>query len=184
DTDFPNTELGAMERAYAEANQEMLGASVFVPRCTEFVVEWSYGFVDNSIAPGNPGFKELIWYGLDRFVDSNNSGALDAGDRLAAQRYTQRSTGAAGTDPSTTPATQRSLGPSVELITGQPGGPTGPDRVEAACFGFATQPGANEIEGAYWPWPKLIRITMSLGDPNDRDIEQTYQVVLEIPSPE
>lgn len=178
--------LDAMERAYAEANQEMLGASVFVPRCTEFVVEWSYGFVDNQADLGDPGFKELIWYGLDRLVDSNNDGQLDPlEDQFAAWTYRQRNSLSAGNDPTTT-APSRSFGPPSELVVGRPNliGTSSPGLVEAACFGFATQPGATEIEGAYWPWPKLIRITMSLGDPNDRDIEQTYQVVFEIPSPE
>ncbi|MFG0304617.1 MAG: hypothetical protein ACF8Q5_00215, partial [Phycisphaerales bacterium JB040] len=33
-----------------------------------------------------------------------------------------------------------------------------------------------------WPWPKLIRITFGLADPNDPGIETTYQVVFEVPS--
>ena len=177
-----------LQRAYAEANQEMLGASVFVPRCTEFVVEWSYGFVDNSITDStNPNFKKLIWYGLDRYVDSNNDGQLDQSDQRAAVPYSQRSNASAGRDPGST--RRRLQGPDPRLIVGKnrpmaPGGnpaPLSPDQVEIATFGFATRAGK---EGAVWPWPKLVRITMKLGDPTDRDIEQTYQVVFELPEPE
>ncbi len=186
ENDFPDTDDGTLERVFAEANQEMLGASVFVPRCTEFIVEWSYGFVDNSITdPLNPAFKQLIWYGLPRFVDSDGDGLIEQTDRLAARQYNPRQSGQAGTNPADVPATNRPRGPDPELIVGRPGiiGISPPNQVEAACFGFATRPGFDQQAGAYWPWPKLIRITMSLGDPNDRDIEETYQVIFEVPEP-
>lgn len=190
DNDFADNDRGALERAYAEANQEMLGSAVFVPRCTEFVVEWSYGFVNNSITdPANPNFKRLIWYGLDRIVDSDNDGLIEdnGDDQLAAQTYRQRASGVAGTDPSTVPPTNRSRGASTELVVGRTItniGISPPETIEAATFGFSTRPGATaSAPGTYWPWPKLIRITMSLGDPNDRDIEQTYQVIFEVPEP-
>ena len=190
ESEFPDTDDGDLRRAYAEANQEMLGASVFVPRCTEFVVEWSYGFVNNNASAGTPNFKELTWYGLDRYVDSNNDGRIDQSDARAAVPYTKRNSSQAGTDPSTTSA--RLQGPDAELIVGKnrSGGfgvpaPLSPDTVEIACFGFATQPGATgDVTGMYWPWPKLIRITMTLGDPSDRDVEETYQVIFELPRPE
>ena len=41
-----------------------------------------------------------------------------------------------------------------------------------------------EDGGGYIGQSKLVRITMKLGDPTDRDIEQTYQVVFELPEPE
>lgn len=196
ESDFPNTDQGSLQRVFAEANQEMLGASVFVPRCTEFVVEWSYGFVNNQAAEGNPQFKQLIWYGLDRFVDSDGDGLIEPGEARAAITYRQRSTGAAGTDPSTTPAINRQIGPEPSLVVGRELGIAGiapPDLVEIACFGFSTVPAGQSggsgmpnavAEGAYWPWPKLVRITMSLGDPSDRDVEATYQVIFELPRPE
>lgn len=187
---FGSMERRAMARAYAEANQEMLSASVFVPRCTEFVVEWSYGFVDNSITNVNdPNFKRLIWYGLDRFVDSDGDGLIEQTDQRAAQTYRQRTTGSAGADPATTPATNRPIGPESRLVVGRElsiAGVASPDLVDIACFGFSTVPGGvnnNVAQGATWPWPKLIRITMSLGDLNDRDVEETFQVIFELPKP-
>lgn len=189
--EFPSNDNGNLRRAYAEANQEMLGSSVFVPRCTEFVVEWSYGFVNNALTNGNPDFKQLRWYGLDRYVDSNNDGKIDQNDARAAVPYTERATSQAGTDPATT--RNRIVGPDPQLVVGKnrPGSfgvpaPLSPDQVEIACFGFATRPGASAstVTGSYWPWPKLIRITMTLGDPSDRDVEETYQVIFELPQPE
>ena len=182
DDDFDNSDRGAIERAYAEANQEMLGSSVFIPRCTEFVVEWSYGYVNNGAADGDLDFKQLIWYGLERAVeDTNDDGFVNAADRSTTQLYSQRTTGQAGNEPVTN--NPRFLGAPTSLITGRTGPITSTTAtIEASCFGFGTQP--SNPEGAVWPWPKLIRITMTLGDPNDRDIEQTYQVIFEIPDPE
>lgn len=186
-TDFPDNDRGALERAYAEANQEMLGSSVFVPRCTEFIVEWSYGFVNNSLGPGDPTFKELLWYGLNRRVDSNNDGVLDGADQVAARTYTLR--GNALADNYTVDGTviERPEGVATSLVVGRTNDLTNnfdPGIVEFACFGFVTDPTSGNPAGAYWPWPKLIRITMTIGDPTDRDIEETYQVVFEVPDPE
>ena len=187
--DFASTDRGSLERAYAEANQEMLGSSIFVPRCTEFIVEWSYGFVDNSRNSTQLGFKELEWYGLNRFVDSNNNGVLDAGDARTAKRYLPRDMVQAGTDPAAGGAF-RPWGMNSSVVMGRAAIAAAND-VEAACFGFTTDPNLdnpatpqNEGAGAYWPWPKLIRITMTLGDPTDRDVEETYQIIFEVPEPE
>ena len=185
---FGNDDEEAIARTFAEANQEMLGASVFIPRCTEFVVEWSYGFIDNAITDvTNPGYKQPIWYGLDRFVDADNDGELTQDDLLAARTYRQRSQNQAGTD---IDSQRRFRGPDPELVVGRSVTNVGistPDDYEIACFGFGTVPGGisgEAVEGGYWPWPKLIRITMTLGDPNDRDLEETYQVIFEVPEPE
>ncbi|MHA7814009.1 MAG: hypothetical protein ACX94C_11525 [Phycisphaerales bacterium] len=184
ESDFDDNDRGALERAYAEANQEMLGSSVFVPRCTEFIVEWSYGFVNNASSAGQLDFKELTWYGLNRIVDSNNSGQLDFGDRLAAQPYWTRTNTQAGAITVDGLTTSRPQGPAPQLVVGRSTDIRSnfdPSLVEFACFGFGTNPSGSNPAGAYWPWPKLIRITMSLGDPTDPDIEETYQVIFEVP---
>ncbi|MGV6813830.1 MAG: type II secretion system protein, partial [Phycisphaerales bacterium] len=113
DSQFPNTNIGDLQRALAESNQEMLGSSVFVPRCTEFIVEWSYGFVDQRLAAGDPNYKKMIWYGLDRRVDSNHDGILDANDQLAAMPYRQRTAAVAGTDPVTNVKRDRGMDPRI-----------------------------------------------------------------------
>ena len=188
ENDFPTNEIGGLQRAYAEANQEMLGSSIFVPRCTEFIVEWSYGFVDHTFdgSPGDSRFKKIQWYGLPRATyDTNGDGFVGFNDLNEIDVYQPRmSSGEAGQFPGTT--ISREFGGDDALITGRTAALSGASNiVEAACFGFATQPGSTTSpEGAEWPWPKLVRITMTLGDPNDRDVEETYQIILEIPEPE
>ncbi len=191
DDQFPLTNQGNLARAYAEANQEMLGSSVFVPRCTEFIVEWSYGFVDQRLVAGDRGYKRLIWYGLDRTVDSNNDGVLDAtNDQLAAFPYSRRSNAMADVDPVT--AAKRDRGMDPRIVVGRlamaPGSRFRPDFVEIATFGFMDPRGLGPDpliplldDGDDWLWPKYIRITMNLADPGDRDVEETYQIVFEVP---
>lgn len=155
-------------RTYAEANQEMLGSAVFVPKCTEFIVEWSFGFIDPSITnPADPRYKQMRWHGLERWIDSNNDGFIDTTgggidpgeDQIVATYYDKRTTVADD--------------PATELIVGRAGGLT-PD-TEIATFGYPDEFGND------WPWPKYIRITMSIADPTDLNIEETFQMVFEIP---
>lgn len=74
---FPDAE------AFKRADQLMLSASNFVPGCTEFIVEWSFGrrFPDSD-PNGRAG--ELIWHGLPRyrFPDGDRTNFQDA-NRLA-----------------------------------------------------------------------------------------------------
>ncbi len=155
-------------RTYAEANQEMLGSSVFVPRCTEFIVEWSFGYIDPNITtPTDPRYKQMRWHGLERWIDSNNDGQIDTSgsgvdageDQIVATHYEQRTTVASD--------------PATELILGRAAGLT-PD-TEIAAFGYPDQFNND------WPWPKYIRITMSIADPLDLNIEETFQMVFELP---
>lgn len=179
ENDFANNDSGDRERAYVEADQEMLGSSVFVPQCTEFIVEWSYGFIDPTITdPSNPRYKKMIWYGLDRWVDANNDGEINetgngttgGQDHQVAQFYNRR--------PNVPSITDFVRGPSAELIVGHlPISPGfgAPPKTEIATFGF---PDSGDRE---WLWPKFIRITMSIADPQDQSIEQTFQMVFDVP---
>ena len=56
----------AGNEAYRRADQLMLSASNFVPGCSEFIVEWSFGarFADND---PNRREGEIIWHGLPRY---------------------------------------------------------------------------------------------------------------------
>ena len=47
--------------------------------------------------------------------------------------------------------------------------------MEIAAFGYPDQFNND------WPWPKYIRITMSIADPLDQNIEETFQMVFELP---
>lgn len=179
ENDFADTDAGDRERTYVEADQEMLGSSVFIPQCTEFIVEWSYGFIDPTITdPTDPQYKKMIWYGLDRWIDANNDGEiLTVGngttaqqDHQVAQFYNRR--------PDVPAITDFERGPSPEMIVGHaalmPGFGTPPE-TEIAVFGYP------DLAGNDWLWPKFIRITLSISDPQDQSIERTFQMVFDVP---
>jgi prepilin-type N-terminal cleavage/methylation domain-containing protein len=174
---FDENDAGRLGQAILEANQEMLVSQVFVPRCSEFIVEWSYGFVDN-VPQTDPGFKQLRWHGLPRADrDENGDGRLDLSDhatttRPIATRYVPRVSVPPNTDPDP-------LREQVALT-----GPTGsPSEPEVVVFGLTTpSTGTNPTTYAVAvPWPKFIRVTVSLADPDDDTLERTYQFVFALP---
>jgi len=66
----------AMERM----DQLMLAGNGFLPHCSEFVVEWSYGLVD-------PVTSETLWYGPEARYDSNRDGTVDTSDAYSSLPY-------------------------------------------------------------------------------------------------
>lgn len=163
---FPNSNAGRLARAISESNQEMLASQVFVPRCSEFIVEWSYGYIDDTLPDNDPRFKQMIWYGLPRADrDLNNDGRVDLDDHAdpdfrVAQRYFRRG-GANRPDPQ---RNQVIPGPSASNLIDP----------EVAIFGLTA--GNNVI-----PWPRFLRFTISLADPDDDTVERTYQFVFAVP---
>lgn len=73
------TDRDRLDLAVLQADQEMLGSSVFVPRCTEFIVEFSFGIIDRRDPANNPNYGQPIWHGLRRIIDRNGNGLYDAG---------------------------------------------------------------------------------------------------------
>lgn len=73
DGSFPDADA-RIRRAYEQADQEMLASSIFLPRCTEFIVEWSLGIVDRRNPGTNPNYGQPIWHGLRRFRDNPTAG--------------------------------------------------------------------------------------------------------------
>ncbi len=175
----PSNQANQRSRIYAEADQEMLGSSVFIPQCTEFVIEWSFGFIDASITdPTDLRYKKMLWYGLDRWIDSNQNGLIEpsgnglvAGqDQLVAEYYNKR--------PAVPAIPNFDRGPDPELIVGHPaiaGGFGTPPALEISTFAYP------DLNGTQWPWPKFIRVTISIADPNDLTLERTFQMVFDIP---
>lgn len=173
-SEFPNNDAGRLGRAIAEANQEMLGSQVFVPRVTEFIVEWTYGYVDPTLAIGDPDFKQMRWYGLPRSTrDTNDDGVVDLTDHAAdpdIERY-----------PGTLPAQQGQ--PIFERVMASGLGNANLRDPDFAVFGFVDPNGTpnNPGDDVRVPWPKFIRITMSLADPEDLSTERTFQFVFQVP---
>ena len=58
-----------IERAVRLADQTALTAPLVAPRCTEFIVEWSFGKVTED--------GRLIWHGLERELDLDGDGMPD-----------------------------------------------------------------------------------------------------------
>lgn len=175
DNRFPNSNAGRLGRAISESNQEMLTSQIFVPRCSEFIVEWSYGFVD-VLPPNDPRFKQLKWYGLPRADrDVNNDGRVELDDHAVvaaqiAQRYFPRTVRPANTPPD---PDRRHV--ALGLLDASLTNP------EVVVFGLTDpkgSPGGGEITV---PWPRYIRITMSLADPDDETLERSYQFVFAVP---
>lgn len=260
-TDAGGNQGNARDRlvnAYRSADQEMLTRSIFVPRCTEFIVEWTFGevfddysselgrsfpeldraelvdsFADlGSDASTDPRWKKFVWYGRDRWqydaegnqidLDGDGRTNFDPNDR-SAYFYTRnaderdgqlrwvvqvedamkRHNSNAESEPRVTQYTEqdfainmaRARAKNPEHIVGRLPGRRPDDsqangrRIpETATFGYYVyDPGVNSNYPEddlvmNWPWPKLIRITFGLADPNNPGIETTYQVVFEVPS--
>ena len=175
-------------QSYRLADQRALSASVFIPHCTEFIVEYSFGQVyDNTSSPMH---GPLIWYGAQRQLERPDGTRrnvtlrypyeqTDPNYGITSQTYSvqyDRLDGSTGT---------RALDP--RLVYGQPGSGNGADpTVLTARFGYndpTYRPSDPDVDPptVEWAWPKLIRVTLTLADPNDPSIEQTFQFVFETP---
>lgn len=81
----------AIDGEIRRADQLMLSSSNFVPHCTEFIVEWSFG----ETVPGRPVVAssparvgELIWHGYYRPGDIDGDGTIkNNNDEMAVMPY-------------------------------------------------------------------------------------------------
>lgn len=199
----PDLNAGANEPdrlkgAYQQADQEVLSRWAFVPRCTEFIVEWSYGWVYGpasefprnagtvyEVATTDPRYRQLVWFGHERrTVDTDGDGDIDANDQPTVLQYFPRTTNPDSLNGSNDPG--RALLKGIPAAGSQ--AKTPPSEPETYAFGYfepqkTAQPGQVERYRP-WPWPTLIRVTMTIADPGDPSIETTVQTVFEVPDPE
>jgi type II secretory pathway pseudopilin PulG len=91
--------LTPLQGAAFRADQLMLSSSNFLPRCTEFIVEWSFGRAYPSTTGANYWAThegELIWHGMQRLADGEPIGYNDPDVELAVARpYTGDGVGVA-----------------------------------------------------------------------------------------
>jgi prepilin-type N-terminal cleavage/methylation domain-containing protein len=184
-----STDAQRLEKAVRMADQRMLSVSNFVPRCTEFIVEFSFGEVDAT--PGSPTFGQLIFYGGP--LDPLNPGDL----RL---RHYPDPTRPGGPLPVQQPVRRNDGGiAQVDVDAGLIYGsaPRPDERLVTATFGAVdplfnpdrSSPPNNRVtdpEDAAqttleWAWPKAVRITVRLADSQDPLIEETFQFVFAVP---
>lgn len=223
-----NPVLGAIRMA----DQQALASSAFVPRVSQFIVEWSFGKLDEE--------GQVIWHGAEREIDYDRDGTVDQTvypypryDRpvrgtpadLAGSffvPYRLRSTPTTGTPGvGTTPRRFTSIPRLGDPITDSLSGnfaspfdthasfPVLPEVVHGVrTTGLGTTAGVptvsyfgytlpffdpedpdndgNTADAAAtptmdWPWPELIRVTVTLTDPGDETIERTFQYVFPTP---
>lgn len=183
------------ELAYRRADQLMLASSNFLPNCTEFIVEWSFGetFPSNSAAPGNyvAGREgELVWYGMDRAGEARPYGWgdnwHDAGNPNSwfqqSFRRVNNTIGFHGVSPELIHGYQVTIPPSAGTPLVSMFGFVDPTfEPDTNGDGDLTDPTDAAATSLPWAWPKLIRVTVTLADPNDPSYEQTYQFVFETP---
>lgn len=174
----PNDDL---TRAWRRGDQLMLAASNFAPRCSEFIVEWSFGIADQS--------GQLVWYGGKSSPD-----VTDAAGQGTIRLYPGRfnTLGAAtswytpyGTSPYPTVQNHQVrpeliYGPGVQTAAAQP-----LNLARAtAHFGYIDPtylPQSDDPLTIPWAWPRLVRVTMTLVDPSDDAVEETFQFVFDLP---
>ncbi len=194
------------EQNYRRADQVMLSASNFLPRCTEFIVEWSFGKTYPSVntQPGYVAGKEgqFIWHGMERRVGNLTTDLVAApytelDNANPQQRFITPYTLVNGTVVSTGPNAAMATSDLIHGLQIRPPFPPGPPL--SSYFGyidptfnpdkFPAGGGSGNLEDPLdsmsppipWPWPKLIRVTLSLADPNDPSIERTFQFVFPVP---
>ena len=210
------TRPNAVLQAAYRADQQVIGASQFIPRCTEFIVEYSLGEID-------PDTGKVIWYGHD-----------PEGEAYRTQTRGQRVNKTSWLRPTDTRPTpfgpgeifrqdkQRNIeqhlladlinglhtenaSRDLRLLQNQPlryplshyFGYADPRAVPLDTDNDGITDGydmnddgvADDIDGDgistdEWPWPTLVRITMSFADPIDQSTEETFQFVIDIPDGE
>lgn len=194
---------------YQKSDQAMLAASSFLPRCTEFVVEWSFGQVQDDPAYTNE-LGRVIWYGLNRGVDADGNGTPEYrirpySDSASPQHYqvalarnggafqwpvnknlvNARAVGTAPTDPLYSffgyvdplwapPTTGTYYSTAIPAITTDINGNSQYDAMGGDALLFP--------DTIPWAWPRMIRLTVTLADPEDVTIERTFQFIFTLPA--
>lgn len=229
-TPFPTN--NQLVNSVRRADQQMLTSSNFVPACTEFIVEWSFGETVPSL-PISPRSGQLIWHGLPRFPRVSDPSVSSPPDtELEVRPYTN--TPSTPTSPNSDTHWLRYARRDGVITQPKPGiaDSTTAWRVPAALvhwipngglgrpinegmqwqgppatpwprlanprnagvplysmFGYVDPTfdpqsrggGAEQPDTIPWAWPRLIRVTMSLVDPADPTVEETFQFVFEVP---
>lgn len=187
----------SLAREIARSDQFALSMSNFAVSCTEFIVEWSFGEVygEEAYRQGNRHTRrgELVWYGgtsidPDRRLPVSIARYPD-GDRFSA-RPPNASLRAHQPFPAATSDDVRFHRVSPDLIyQGRAPGINTPSlQPLTAMFGAIdpTYPQDGSLDdnspgSVPWAWPRLIRVTITLADPLDPAIEETFQFVFEVP---
>lgn len=161
------------------ADQNMMTSAILAPRCTEFLVEFSFGTVDSS---GN-----LNWFGGDV------SGSNETNDPRQIDWYGRLNNNNAGYPYKPWQgARSGSLAGEVAAYDIKPFllyGVDSPNMIKpiTAVFGYTDplwDPPSNDVgkpRTLPWAWPRLVRITVGLVDEREPNREERFQWVFEMP---
>lgn len=189
---------------WGRADQVMLSTSNFLPHCSEFIVEWSFGKVWAPLNPATPGWDakksgKVIWHGQARPLADDPVKGLKKGElahmydetdpaegvKDAFKTLYRRRDGALGEYLITKrrihgvqQVLPPGLTPSLTSYFGYMDPQFTPDRNNNGSLNDPEDAASSSID---WAWPKLIRVTISLADPNDPSVEQTFQYVFDAP---
>jgi prepilin-type N-terminal cleavage/methylation domain-containing protein len=197
------------------ADQLMLSASNFLPHCTEFIVEWSFGMQYTS-DPNDANYisakaGQLVWYGMPRFVNGDMvANEYEVPNQVASPQPSRfpypwtthqpqpftRVDGTTGShdlqgrvvhsqnlDPTADPGRPVTSYFGYTDPTFDPEFPTALEGNPGSTHnGLLDLPTESRTPTIPWAWPKFIRITMSLADPNNPTVEQSFQFVFEVPA--
>ncbi|MDX2146337.1 MAG: hypothetical protein SFZ23_02345 [Planctomycetota bacterium] len=161
----------ARRAASRRGDQLMLSASNILARCSEFVVEWTFGKFD-------PSTNEMIWYGGQTTPSGGRlkiAQYLSSVPEQAVLRITREPSGE--TKQSNQVVSSNLIHPSF------PAGLPGATEV-TALFGYydwesvGTNSGDEFDAAAACPWPTMFRITVRFADERDPGLERSFQFLL------
>lgn len=225
--DFLNLNGGAANPVQ-RSDQLMLTSGAFLPRCSEFIVEYSFGKahgagVGGEFGPIPANVGDIYWHGLNRKTGFAGGGTNYGQDVVRYEEWVTANGNSALTqtirrrEKSGTPtATTREIKILPALIeptavNGWGGGGNwtlNPAVSSYAFFGlndpyyapmmpptlalykdvngnglydWADGDVLQEPETIAWARPTMIRITLTLCDPTDPSIEQTFQFIFDLP---
>jgi prepilin-type N-terminal cleavage/methylation domain-containing protein len=224
---------------FERSDQVALTSSNFVPRCTEFIVEWTFNQINPDVT--SPTSGRVVWHGLDRLVDIDGNAQETPGLDFRVLPYPQAYVSSSsnvpviynqvyrrrdGTtqyhtvpqnlihpnfgnnlnsplystfgyvDPTYAPAlpiafptsaADRAYNASVLLHDAKPPRPefNNPSLPANQQEIYSYDPDQGDIlrdpEMIPWAWPTLVRITVTLADPTDPRIQQSFQFILPTP---
>lgn len=177
------------EKAVRLADQRMLSVSNFVPRCTEFIVEFTFGEVDDD--PNSPTYGQLIFYGGP--LDPRNPGDLQlrhypdqtrpGGPAFVQQTVRRNDGGIARVDVDPDLIYGAAVPADQTLVTATFGNvdPRFNRDLSSPRNGSANDPEDAADSTLEWLWPKAVRITVRLADSQDPSIEEAFQFVFPVP---
>ena len=189
--DLPSTTPAeALSTLLHRSDSQMLVASGLVAHCSEFAIDWSLGEIDDN--------GDMVWYGNGKVPGAPsayptiNGNPRPASSPLPAIRVPINDPTLIVNPNNPPPETRHEL--STQLIYGFT--PTGTEPTLTTYFGMTdptysadrTNDGDfvdgldSSVASVPWRWPRLIRCTVTIADPQKPQVESTFQFIFKMPA--